>query len=141
MRFTDENIARLRPGKNGKPLVVPTAKTSDSEIYNGTGPTGIGGAIGTTTAPATTTTGAGAYTKKDSSQQNAVGTVNVVSTILCETVTTGKCLIGLICGSTRSVTQNRTTYVIRYQATPRTPLIAIVAEPWPPRNRSHSSTV
>ena len=38
----------------------------------------------------------------------AAGTKNV-STSLCDTVTTGKCLIGLICGSTSRLTQKRTT--------------------------------
>jgi flagellar M-ring protein FliF len=74
------NSQSVQTAKNGKPIAVPTSKTNDSEIYNGTGPTGTGAAIGTTTAPATTTTtGAGAYTKKDSAQQFAVGTINTTT--------------------------------------------------------------
>ena len=59
---------------------------------------------------------------------------------LCETVTTGKCLIGLICGSISSVTQKRTTALTTLQATPKIALNHSDTTDSPLRNRNHSST-
>ena len=59
---------------------------------------------------------------------------------LCETVTTGKCLIGLSCGSISSVTQNRTNQSMPDQSVVSTALTASVTRDSSLRNRSCSST-
>jgi len=59
---------------------------------------------------------------------------------LCDTVTTGKCLIGLSCGSIRSVTQNRTAASTTDQTAPSTALTASIRPDSSVRNRRLSST-
>ena len=58
--------------------------------------------------------------------------------ILCDTVTTGKCLIGLICGSISKLTAKRITYVTQNQSNPRTALTTTTARFSPRRKRNHS---
>ena len=68
-------------------------------------------------------------------------TMGIIGTSsLCDTVTTGKCLIGLSCGSMRSVTQNRTPASTTDQAAASTDFTARAARDSPERKRSCSST-
>ena len=70
-----------------------------------------------------------------------VATTGIIGTrSLCDTVTTGKCLIGLSCGSMSSVMQNRTPASTTDHTAPRTALTASISPDSSERNRRLSST-